>query len=577
MLTGRLVHEAAHLAPGQVILRVPGAPEDSLFVSHEVSLLTSRMKQNRRPLVRGTWSKHMVAQPVRVSVLHDDIKRKVNAQVFPLRCISLARKYVRTVRGALTFGDICPDKGYYMARDGNTPALCSDVMFGRVYFVPENKLNQELSASDLIYDRETCEADAKLFDGKHMPYFYKAACLDIETVFDKSYRDPRLHSRTFAYAFPYCTESRVADMTEYRSKLVCTLNAAGWPYPKGASMYRARSGRDMPGEQHEITCVSLVILNSHVPKGSPGDHRKTLIVLYNKCKVRHEPHPEADHELDRGAGIDQVSRVQFHPCSGELALLEATIRLLYRHGIEQLYVYNAEFDVRVIEQRVHFYAESKYAESADPATRKLCSSLLGAWNGLFVTRALATDVLPTFQDKAKLGHFKMNSCGMNIVDLYRMAGTREIKFACTSMKLNDVAPFVIAMMRTGGKGLFAVLLYNLVDSQLCARLAKVLKPVSVLFHRCRTTLNIDVVVHGRGDHFGGFVQSIHSVQIPQLKFRLDTSESKRGPWVCDSRAACGGSPRSSPSTDTAESSGKGEPCTILSRAYTTPDPEWAWS
>ncbi|KAI4797389.1 hypothetical protein KUCAC02_025118 [Chaenocephalus aceratus] len=356
----------------------------------------------------------------------------------------------------------------------------------------------------------------------------------------------------------------------------------------------------MPGEQHEITCVSLVILNSHVPKGSPGDHRKTLIVLYNKCKVRHEPHPEADHELARGAGIDQVSRVQFHPCSGELALLEATIRLLYRHGIEQLYVYNAEFDVRVIEQRVHFYAESKYAESADPATRKRCSSLLGAWNGLFVTRALATDVLPTFQfeniryldmyrdmlksvgsvlnngtltehkleliamyigtfnrDKAKLGHFKMNSCGMNIVDLYRMAGTREIKFACTSMKLNDVAPFVIAsarqlhkkppkdtrklcklsdvsyarmddMMRTGGKGLFAVLLYNLVDSQLCARLAKVLKPVSVLFHRCRTTLNIDVVVHGRGDNFGGFVQSIHSVQIPQLKFRLDTLRVKAG-------------------------------------------------
>lgn len=86
----------------------------------------------------------------------------------------------------------------------------------------------------------------------------------------------------------------------------------------------------------------------------------------------------------------------------------------------------------------------------------------------------------------------MNSCGMN------MAETREIKFACTTMKLNDVAPFVIAkvrklhgkppkdtrrlckladvgyskmdeMMKTGGKSLFTVLLYNLVDSQLCAR------------------------------------------------------------------------------------------------------------
>lgn len=100
-------------------------------------------------------------------------------------------------------------------------------------------------------------------------------------------------------------------------------------------------------------------------------------------------------------------------------------------------------------------------------------------------------------NKAKLGHFKMNSCGMNVIDLYRMAGTREIKFACTSMKLNDVAPFVItkvrelhrkppkdsrklckladvvyskmdAMIQMGGTSLFAVLVYNLVDSQLCA-------------------------------------------------------------------------------------------------------------
>lgn len=85
------------------------------------------------------------------------------------------------------------------------------------------------------------------------------------------------------------------------------------------------------------------------------------------------------------------------------------------------------------------------------------------------------------------------------------------------------------MIKTGGESLFTVLVYNLVDSQLCTRLAKVLKPVSALFHRCRTTLNIDVVVHGRGDYFGGFVQSIHSVQIPQLKFTLDTLRAKAGP------------------------------------------------
>lgn len=51
------------------------------------------------------------------------------------------------------------------------------------------------------------------------------------------------------------------------------------------------------------------------------------------------------------------------------------------------------------------------------------------------------------KDNAKLGHFKMNSCSMNIVHLYRMVGMKEIKFACISMKLNDVAPFVISKAR----------------------------------------------------------------------------------------------------------------------------------
>lgn len=552
--------------------------------------------------VHDTWCRHFVAEPVCIHVVHDDIKRQVNAQVFPLKSISLAKKYIQTVRGALTFGDFCSNRGYYIARDGNTPALCSDVMFGRVYFIPANKLNGVLSASELIYDHDRSEAEVRLFDSKHAQYVYKAACLDIETVFDKSHRDMSLRCDSFAYKFPYCTERMVADMTEYRNKLVHTLNTGR----KQLSNHSKHVSipvlvPDMPGQQHEITCVSLVILNAHTPKASPDHHRKKLIVLYNKCKVIHNRHLEADHVLARGAGVDDVTRILFYPCSGELTLLEKLVRLLYEYGIELLYVYNAEFDVRVIEQRVHFYAESNYAKSRDAATQKRCSLLRQAWYGLFVTRALAEDAVPFFQfenvcyldmykemlknigsvllngqlneyklnlisvhidtfnrEKAKLGHFKMNSCGMNIIDLYRMAGTREIKFACTSMKLNDVAPFVIAKVRElhrkpqkdtrklckladvdyskmdemismGGKSLFAVLLYNLVDSQLCARLAKVLTPVSALFHRCRTTLNVDVVVHGRGDTFGGFVQSIHSVQIPQLKFTLDNLRVKAGP------------------------------------------------
>lgn len=557
-------------------------------------------------LVRDNWFKHFAAEPELIEVFHDDIKRKVNARVFPLRHISSATRYVESVRGALTFGDFCPEKGYYLTRDGNTPALCSGVMFGRVYFVPANKLNHHVSVSKLVYDHARSEQQAQLFDSRHVQHFYKTACLDIETVFDSSYRDASLRCDSFSYKFPYCTEHRVTEMTEYRNKLVQGLNEGLRQLPKHSKRVRIPTlTPDMPGQQHEITCVSLVILNSHIPKTSREHHRKKLIVLYNKNKVASSncSLPEASDEVTRGAGIDDIKRIVIYPCRGELGLLEKMIALLHHYGIELLYVYNAEFDVRVIEQRVHFYGESKYAERcADDVTRKRCSSLLKGWRRLFVTRALTEDMEPFFQfenvcylnmykdmllsvgplllnggpltgkklqlicehvekfnkHKAKLGHFKMNSCGMNIVDLYRMAGTREIKFECTSMKLNDVVGFVVTktrelhrkppkdprklhkmadvgysemdeMIGKGGKTLFAVLVYNLVDSQLCARLAKVLKPVSALFHRCRTTLNIDVVVHGRGDNFGGFVQSVHSVHIPQLKFMMDTLRVKSGP------------------------------------------------
>lgn len=138
-------------------------------------------KEETWECVRNIWSRYFVVEPVSVRVLHYDIKQKVNACVFPLKRIFLARKYVETVKGALTFGDFCPDRGHYVVRDGNTPALCST-----------NKLNGVLSVSELVYDHNRSDAEAKAFDSKHMAWFYKAACLDIETVFNASYRDASL-------------------------------------------------------------------------------------------------------------------------------------------------------------------------------------------------------------------------------------------------------------------------------------------------------------------------------------------------------------------------------------------------
>lgn len=558
------------------------------------------------PATKSSWAKHFALDPVHLSVSHLDIKRRVNAAVFPMKSISIATSYMQKVRGALTFGDFCPDKGYYIARDGNTPALCSDVMFGRMYFLDHRKAKDVLMPSDLIYDNGKSEHEAKIFDGCHMDHCYRAACLDIETVFDATYRDPALESSSFGYRFPYCTESRVADLTEYRDKQVATLKEQRKNLPVYVKNVTIPTlAPDMPGQQHEITCISVVIMNTHTVKSQTKPHRKKLLVFFNKSKADDMCYPEADSGLAKGVGIDDVTRIKFYACASEMDLLERTICLLRHHSVELLYVYNAEFDIRVMDQRVHFYAQS-YAKTAGDALRKRCAALLESWHGLFLNRNLVDREAPVFQfenvrylemyaemiksvgavlargslteyryreiatcvekfnkDKAKLGHFKMNGCGMNVIDLYRMAGTREVKYACTSMKLNDVAPFVIAkvrelhglkakdprklrkladisydkmdkMIKAGGSSLFAVLVYNLVDSQLCARLAKVLKPVSALFHRCRTTLNIDVIVHGRGDNFGGFVQSIHSVQLPQLKFMLDTLRANAGPLGTES-------------------------------------------
>ncbi|KAK7878266.1 hypothetical protein WMY93_031085 [Mugilogobius chulae] len=573
----------------------------AVVVGYDMDLVSDQESlEETWELVKVRWYKHLCAEPVRICALHLDIVRHINALVFPFIRVSTAKKFLETVKGALTFGDFCAEKGYYLTRDGNTPALCTGVMFGRVYYVPQNKLNGSLLPSELVYDHNRSEEEARLFESRHCAFFYKAACLDIETVCHDAYRDANLRSDAFAHKFPFCTERKVADLLESRARLVQALDIAkGLTKAVGKKVLIPPLNQDMPGQQHEITCVSLVVLNSHLSR--TRGHRKKLIVLYNGDKVHQDRPAVADKKVTTAVGIEDVERILIYPCSGELALLEKTIETLYAYGIELIYVFNAEFDLRVIQQRVHFYFDSDFVRQVDPGTRRRCSSLMRAWLGLFVTGDLSGDVQPLFQfenvrylemytemihnlgctllgepiseralllasshverfnrDKAKLGHFKMNACGMNVVDLYRMVNTRDVKFACTSMKLNDVAPYLISKLRethgkapkdvrklrkladvtyckidemiaAGGESLFAVLVYNLVDSQLCARLAKVLRPVSSLFHRCRSTLNIDVVSHGRGDTFVGFVQSIHSVQLPQLKYKLDTFRVRSGP------------------------------------------------
>lgn len=224
-------------------------------------------------------------------------------------------------------------------------------------------------------------------------------------------------------------------MTEYRNKLVRALDAARKQLPEQQRRVLIPAlAPNMPGQQHEITCVSLVILNTHAPKTSRDHRRKKLIVLYNNKKVvTGNRHPEADDRLAADGGLDDVTRISFYPCSGELALLKKTFGMLRDHGIELLYLFNAEFDVCVIEQRVHFYAElSRRERLEDVELKRECASLLQAWHCLFVTRALAKDAMPFFQFE-----------NVRYLDMYRemlmSVGSLLLRGAFTERKLHLVA------------------------------------------------------------------------------------------------------------------------------------------
>jgi len=132
---------------------------------------------------------------------------------------------------------------------------------------------------------------------------------------------------------------------------------------------------------------------------------------------------------------------------------------------------------------------------------------------------------------------KLNTVALYAVNSDRALRGKPEKDKCKLSKLSDVSyADMDRLIYKGGSDLFRVLLYNLVDSQLCSRLARAMRPVSELFHRCQATLNIDVVVHGRTNSFSSFVQSINAMDMPQLKYRLDKLcwHTLAHVFVCDS-------------------------------------------
>ena len=544
--------------------------------------------------IKSEWSPYMRADPVELVVRQDDIKMSVNAQVFPLVSVAQASRYMATVEGALTFGDFS-EKGHYISRGGNVPALCCGVMFGRVYFLPEVGIdplsrNIVVSPGDLIYDHAVSESSALGFETKLSGLLFNAACLNIETVSEERYRAPMTRCRGFALQFPQCTESKVETLTALALALERELSVKVTDELGGAVVSIPTLPADAAGQQQEIVCMSLVLLRGGRPR-EQGRHRKTLMVFYNNGKVN-GPELDRSAELALTVGIKDPGRIMIVKCDSEFHLLCQVLIALTGQEIELLYMYNVGFDLRVLEQRVCFYESPCCEQGHFGVTRGQGRKLRTLWDRMFVSEAFGSVLRPVFEfetprligmyesmlmkmraltaqayveakvwfksEKNKIGHFKMNSCGTNVIDLCRMVQTPLIKSGCLGMKVGEVAPHVVDFLRSkrgeppkdptklrkvshvshigrdemikrGGEELFKVVLNTLVDSQLCARLARVLDPVSSLFHRCRSTLNTDVIVHGRCNTFDGFVQSIHAVQVAQLKYKLDNLRCAAGP------------------------------------------------
>ncbi|APD76218.1 DNA polymerase catalytic subunit [Anguillid herpesvirus 1] len=137
--------------------------------------------------------------------------------------------------------------------------------------------------------------------------------------------------------------------------------------------------------------------------------------------------------------------------------------------------------------------------------------------------------------------------GKYVIDLMKLNNTRSMKHIARGFsKLEVVARAIIGdarpyknpfkmgkiqgvkytemdgIFKRGGAGLTRLLYYNLVDSELLARIVRYAAPHIEFISRLRATLNVDYVCHGRGtmDFSGAMVQSTKSVEAPLLRAKL---------------------------------------------------------
>nr|WAS29285.1 DNA polymerase catalytic subunit [Lake sturgeon herpesvirus] len=439
---------------------------------------------------------------------------------------------------------------------GNIPVFMSGLLCAHTFFV-KGPLKDRYKPHDFIFDAQfDQEVIANRLDDI-VANTRREAGFDIETIVGDDNVDPELSCPSFKAHFlaPFKQSS------ERRQQLLAKIKGKSTP-PSGLDS-------NIACQLKEITSVALVVANAHLPK-PPGGHRKELLVYYNASRARApvERVPAEDVDLD-------PERVTLIPCQSEFSMLLKFVNKL-RESVDVLYVYNADFDVYVIDQRIRFYSyqhtsccdlhscaievrqslATKWNQflskdpSYAPSIQHTIDTQLSEYNLMLNTVEQTCDLNVQYAAmtrfslmRPKLQNTRVTGFNTDIIDLYRttnqfnMPADRKLDTVAKTLivkhrpgkdvrkthKLKDLSYSVMdKAFMAGGASLYRYLLYNLVDSQLLLRIARYTKPVHNYIYRMRATLNIDLVSHGRGRmYFTGFVQSTMGVELPLLKSRID--------------------------------------------------------
>ncbi|ACZ55873.2 ORF57 [black bullhead herpesvirus] len=289
------------------------------------------MTHINNPQIQMLVSTAPLAYRAPIMVFNGDLKKEMYCELLVFKTMGDQKAFIEQGNNVLkplwdniyTYGD------HVSNYDGNTVVLQNNLMCSHVYYTTYK--TTPYTPQEFFYDEAR---DQKFLMNLRdiIPRCKHEAAFDIETIVHETAMDPDLRCKAFAdYEF--------RDL-EYCRLAVHELQEAG---VKGLP---PSPFVGITQKMHEITSISLVVCNYH----KTGEQKKDYFIYYNNKLVKNplEMIPVEHLQLD-------PARLKISGCKNEFYMLLAFINQL-RKSVNVLYVYNANFDIQVILQRLRYYA-----------------------------------------------------------------------------------------------------------------------------------------------------------------------------------------------------------------------------